>query len=156
MKGHRSGAGVTLGFKNHLGSTNNPSTFHPHIFPGDGAFRVDYNPLVDLYRNPNIGKKTILTIADGLFSGDEWDASTMALATFGRQTPNSLFFATDPVALDCVLCDLLEAEWEIPAQAANYLQLASRAALGVFERGAPLSNGYSRIDYKRIESHTAG
>ncbi|MBI5301167.1 MAG: DUF362 domain-containing protein [Chloroflexi bacterium] len=150
FKGHKSGAGITLGFKNHLGSTNLPSGFHPYIFPAGARFRTDYNPLVDLYRMSSIRAKTVLTIADGLFTGDDWNSPAKLMRTFGNQTPNSLFFATDPVALDSVLCDLLDAEWGALPNADNYLRLASELGLGVFERGDPWGAGYTRIDYRKM------
>jgi hypothetical protein len=151
LKGHLGGAAVSLGFKNHLGSTNNPGGFHDYIFPGQGYFRNDYNALVDMYRNPNVGRKTVLTIGDGLFAGNTWDSPVMKMRTFGDKVPNSLFFATDPVAIDSVMYDFLAAEWTIPAGADNYLRLASSAGLGVFEHGNPWGSGYSLIDYRKIE-----
>ncbi len=151
LKAHLGGAGVTLGFKNHLGSTNNPIAFHDYGFPGQNRFRSDYNSLVDLYRNPNIGAKTVLTLGDGLFAGNTWDAPAMTMQTFGNKPPNSLFFATDPVAIDCVMCDFLAAEWDIPLGADNYLRLASQQGLGVFERGDPFGAGYTAIEYRKIE-----
>jgi hypothetical protein len=151
LKGHFTGAGVTLAFKNHLGSTNNPVGFHDYIFPSGTYFRADYNPLVDMYRNPHVGAKTVLTIGEGLFAGTTWDSLPLPMATFGNKPPNSLFFATDPVALDCVMYDLLAAEWEVPAGAGYYLPLAGSAGLGVFEHGKPWTTGYLRMDYERVE-----
>ena len=150
FKGHKSGAGITFGFKNHFGSTNLPSGFHPYVFPAGTFFRADYNPLVDLNRMPSIRAKTVLTIADGLFSGDDWNSPAMLLKTFGDQTPNSLFFATDPVALDSVLCDFYHAEWGIATGADNYLRLARNQGLGIYERGDPWGTGYTQIDYRKI------
>jgi uncharacterized protein (DUF362 family) len=145
--------GVTLGFKNHLGTINNPGGLHEHIGLSGSYFRADYNPLVDIYQNPHIKDKTILTIGDGLFGGRDshtWPP-TRWTTTFGNQAPNSLFFATDPVAIDCVMCDLLDAEVGISDEAYYYLQLAAAAGLGVFERGDPWGSGYSTIDYVKIE-----
>ena len=151
FKGHISGAGVTLGFKNHLGSTNYPRGFHTYIFPASENWRMEYNALVDLYNNPHIRYKTILTIGDGLFTGWDWGAPPMTMATFGNKTPNTLFFATDPVAIDSVMADLLAAEWPIQPEAPNYLRLAAAAGIGVYEHGDPWGNGYQKIDFRRYE-----
>ena len=151
LKGHIGGAGVTLGFKNHLGSTNNPVAFHNNAFPGQGSWRTDWNPLVDLYANLHIRNKTILTMGDGLFAGNTWDSPPLTMVTFGNKTPNSLFFATDPVAIDSAMHDFLAAEWTINSGANNYLRLANLAGLGVFERGNPWGSGYTRINYRRVE-----
>lgn len=151
LKGHLTGAGVTLGFKLHLGSTSSPSSFHPYIFPAGNYFRADYNPLVDLNANPHIRNKTVLTIGDGLFGGDVWNSPPRAMKTFGNQPPNSLFFSADPVAVDSVMYDYVSAEWQVPAGADNYLRLAAQRGLGVYERGDPSGSGYKLIDYQRIE-----
>ncbi|MBI5032044.1 MAG: DUF362 domain-containing protein [Chloroflexi bacterium] len=149
LKGHLMGAGVTLGFKNWLGATNNPSGFHPYIFPAGVYFGLDYNPLVDLNANPHIRYKSVVTIADGLFTGNDWNSPVLPMVTFGNQTPSSLFFATDPVALDSVLCDLVSAEWSVSGGADNYLRLAEARGLGVYEHRTP--SGYAKIDSRRIE-----
>jgi hypothetical protein len=140
-------AGVTLGFKNHFGTIHDPAALHSYVGPGQS-----YSALVDIFRNPHIGGKTILTIGDGLFgtlggccaAPDTWD-------TFGGNVPNSLFFSTDPVAIDCVMADFLAAETSIPANARAYLQLAAAAGLGTFETGDPWGAGYGTIDYVRRE-----
>jgi uncharacterized protein (DUF362 family) len=162
LKNH-SCAGVTLSFKNHFGTINNPGGMHEWVFLGYGCvgsyFGTTYSPLVDIYKNANISSKTILTIADALFAckGQE-DLAPSTWSTFNDHVPNSLLFATDPVAIDCVLCDLLAAEpgAGVMANADNYLQLAHAASpsLGVYERGDPWASGgsgYSLIDYRKIE-----
>lgn len=151
FKGHTDLAGVTLGFKNHFGSVPNPASYHPYMFPGDSYFRSYYNSLVDLYRNQNIRNKTGLTIGDGLFTASWWGGPAMTMTTFGNQPPNSLFFAIDPVAIDSVMYDFLDAEWHIKSGADNYLQLANQQGLGVFERGNPWGSGYTRINYRKVE-----
>jgi hypothetical protein len=146
------GMGITLSFKNHFGTINSPSALHDYAGLNGAYYRSDYSVLVDMYRNPHVGAKTILTIGDGLFGAkDNNTAPPSSWQTFGNQVPNSLFFATDPVALDCVMCDFLAAETDVPAAADDYLPLASDAGLGTFERGDPWGGGYSLIDYVRIE-----
>jgi hypothetical protein len=152
MRRHGS-TGVTLGFKNHLGSVADCSVLHEWIFQ-DGVHlaSTDYSPLVDLYMNANIAAKTVLVVGDGLYGN--WKGNTTKAGpwrTFGGRAANSLFLATDPVAIDCVMADLLNAEAQLHAVAGGYLQLAARAGLGVYERGDPWGTGYSRIRYTRVE-----
>jgi len=144
--------GVTLAFKNHFGSIRGPDKLHDYITLWGSYYRTDYSAFVDLYRNPHIAGKTVLTIGDGLFAAKEGNtAPPSPWTTFGNQVPNSLFFATDPVAIDCVMSDFLDAEITLPAGSDDYLRLADDAGLGVFERGEPWGSGYSQIDYQKIE-----
>jgi len=143
-------AGITLTFKNHFGDITSPWNLHPYIDLGDANYRSDYNPLVDIYCNPHIVGKTILVIGDGLVASLAFDGPPSLWGTFGNHTPNSLFFATDPVAIDCVMCDFLAAEMSIPAEADDYLVLAEQAGLGTYERGDPWGAGYTVIDYVKI------
>lgn len=149
MKTHDS-AGVSLGFKNHLGTVRNPGGLHDYIFPGWSRFRTDYSPFIDIYQNPHVGAKTILTIGDGLFGALGYTAPPSPWTTFGDSAPNSLFFATDPVALDSVMYDFLAAETAIKDNADIYLSVAADAGLGTFEHGNPWGSGYSIIDYVKI------
>jgi hypothetical protein len=154
IKNH-SCSGVTLAFKNHFGSVSNPGGMHEHVFVTCGKyFSTTYNPLVDLYMNPNIVGKTRLTIADGLFccKGAE-DGEPSTWTTFKGKTPNSLFFSVDPVAADSVMCDFLSSEpgGGFASGADSYLNLASQAGLGVFERGDFWGKGYSQINLQKIE-----
>jgi hypothetical protein len=159
MKGTHPLAGVTLGFKNHFGTLDKPDRLHDYVnvVYQPPAYRTDYNPLVDLIRSPLIGGKTVLTIGDGLLAAREYDQAPVPWTTFGDQVPKSLFFARDPVAVDCVIHDLLAAEPEtaVPDGANNYLRLAAEAGLGLFERGdpwqKPFGSGYSSIQYVRVE-----
>lgn len=153
MKGH-SITGVTLGFKNHLGTINNPLGLHDYIAPMWGQYYdPDHNPMVDIYLTSHIRNKTVLVLGDGLFgSRDNTNSVPTRWTTFGNQFPNSLFFSRDPVAADCVMYDLLAAEgcpyaWD---EATDYLRLAAAAGLGVYESGAPWGSGYSLIDYVKI------
>ncbi len=152
MKGH-SITGVTLGFKNHLGTINNPYSLHGYIGPWESQYTSSYNPIVDIYLTSHIRNKTVLVLGDGLFgSRDNTNSVPTRWSTFGNQFPNSLFFARDPVAVDCVMYDLLAAEgcpyaWD---EAADYLRLAAAAGLGVYERGDPWGSGYTHIDYVKM------
>ncbi len=152
------GTEVTLSFKNHAGSLSDFSPFHDWVYYDGSHYSSSYNPLVDIYRNYHIQNKTVLTIADALFGN--WyrnETKSEPWITFGNQAANSLLFATDPVAIDCVMCDLLDAEsveqggGHLREMADDYLVLAANAGLGTHERGEPWGSGYDQIDYKRIE-----
>jgi uncharacterized protein (DUF362 family) len=152
MKSHI-GAGITLTFKNHFGSIANPFLLHDWFPPGGPYFGgTAYSPVVDIYRNANILNKTVLILGDGLFGNrnDNWSEPTR-WTTFGNDAPNSLFFATDPVAADCVMCDLLHAETSVESAADDYLVYAADRGLGTYERGNPWGSGYNEIDYQKIE-----
>jgi len=147
------GAGVSLGFKNHFGSIDNCPELHDWVcFNWNVAnYSTRYNPLVDIYQNPHIVGKTVLTLGDGLFGDRAGNANKPApWDSFGGEAPNSLFFSTDPVAIDCVMGDFLHYEgyhgglWK---GSDDYLKLAAESELGEHERGDPWGNGYQRIDY---------
>ncbi len=153
-------AGVTLGFKNHLGTMNyiiggGNDNFHYYIDPTDPRYSSGYNPLVDIFANTHILNKTVLTVGDALYGGlENTNVVPQPWESFGGQAPNSLFFSQDPVALDCVLLDILDAEPGYHPkrdQAQDYLVLANQAGMGVFERGYPWGVGYTLIDYQKIE-----
>ena len=115
-----------------------------------------YNPIIEIFNNPHIRNKTILTVGDGLFGGLETNTlPPERWQTFGNAAPNSLFFAVDPVAIDCVMADVLHAEPVYhPHQNSgcdDYLKLAAGAGLGVFERGNPWGTGYQDINYMKVE-----
>ena len=159
MKGAHSLAGVTLGFKNHFGTISTCSALHDYVnvVYKPEKYRTDYNPLVDLLGSPLIGGKTVLAMGDGIFAARQFSMPPVPWTTFGNEVPNSLFFATDPVAVDCIMHDLLalEPETRVVDGSNNYLRLAAEAGLGVFEEGdpwaVPYSNGYSSIKYTRID-----
>ncbi len=146
---------VTLGFKNHFGSLDNlggagDDNPHPYINPDDGRYSADFSPLVEINKNPNIAGKTVLTVGDGLFGAPSVGATPIPWDTFSGAA-NSLLFSRDPVAIDCVMCDLLRAEWGLDEAAYDYLMLAQQKGLGTFERGDPWGAGYSRLGYVHVE-----
>ena len=142
-------AGVTLSFKNHFGSIENCQQLHNWVYPGHAHYGgQDYSPMVDIYRNKHIAGKTVLTLGDALFGN--WvcnNSKAQRWKTFGHAAPNSLLFSGDPVALDCVMSDLLDAEHEIGDFSDDHLVYASRVGLGTHERGEPWGDGYSHIRY---------
>ncbi len=143
------GTGVTLAFKNHFGSIENCYPLHDWVYTWERYYGgVFYNPLVDIYRNANIAGKTVLVIGDALFGNWENNYSkAKPWVTFGNRAPDSLLFATDPVAIDCVMCDFLDAELQLDDAADDYLVYANSVKLGTYERGNPWGSGYNLIDY---------
>jgi hypothetical protein len=146
-------AGVTLGFKNHFGSFDHCEYVHWSVDLGDGDYVSTYTGLVDIYNNAHIKNKTVLTIGDGLYGAriNNYDEVPSPWPTFGDKSPNSLFFSIDPVAIDCVMYDFLDAEGGVPAGSDDYLKLANTSGLGTFEHwdGA---HQYHSIEYQRIET----
>jgi hypothetical protein len=146
---------VTLGFKNHFGSLDNlggagDDNPHPYINPSDDRYSADFSPLVEINANPNIAQKTVLTVGDALFGASSVGAIPAPWTTFGG-SPNSLLLSRDRVAIDCVMCDLLRAEWGLNDAAYDYLVLAEQWGLGTFEKGDPWGAGYDRLDYRYVE-----
>ena len=154
MKGGHPIAGVTLGYKNHFGTTNNPSGMHTavDVVSKPTGYNQSYNALVDLMACPQIGAKTVLTIGDGIYGGRNFNGPPGTWSTFGNKVPNSLFFSTDPVAVDCVMHDYLKIELGsgLVSDANRYLQLAANAGQGVFESVNPWNETYQQIDYIKI------
>ena len=143
--------GISFGFKHHFGSINHPAQLHEYIGLSASYFRENYSVLVDIFKNPHIGPKTILTMADGLFGyTGTGGRGPFPWNTFDHQVPNSLFFSKDPVAIDCVLSDFLDAEINLPNQSDRYLVLAADAGLGIYERANPWQSAYQSISYNRI------
>lgn len=156
MKGHPI-AGVTLGFKNHFGSTNNPSGMHNFVSTSYPQIN-QYDALVDLNANAHIRNKTVLVLADGIYGSRQLqDTPPERWSTFSNASPCSLFFSVDPVAIDCVMHDLLKAERGAtqPESSNSYLRLAENAGLGMYEAGnpwqAPYGSGYTKLTYLRYQ-----
>lgn len=149
MKAHGY-TGTTLALKNHFGSIDHPGDLHQYLHNGT-YYTADYSPLIDLYRNPHILNKTILTLGDGIYSCPISNLHPPQLwSTFDNNVPESLFFSTDPVAIDCVMTDFIFAE-NSKISDPSYLPLAGAAGLGVYEQGDPWRSGYNQIDYMRIK-----
>lgn len=115
LKGHEI-TGVTLCAKNHFGSIPFPAKMHGSTTVSQMNGREgDYSAYVDLMGSPNLGKKTLLYIVDGLYGmqtnvgapkpdRDKWK-------TLGNRWSSSLFMSLDPVAIECVCLDFLYAEF---------------------------------------------
>jgi hypothetical protein len=157
---------VTLAFKNHYGSVDRCDLCHVHS-PITAPPGSPYSPLVDLYKNRHFRDKTVLTIGDFLFG--VWQGAPRAFPpryearpwkTFGNKAPNSLLFATDPVAIDSLMADFIDSERQaqglgsLDPRAWDYLRVAESAGLGVFEHGdpwkQPFGSGYKKITYRYL------
>lgn len=155
MKGGHPIAGVTLGGKNHFGTIQYCADLHNYVnaVSKPAGYDSNYSPFVDFFRSPLIGGKTVLTIGDGLFAARQFSSNPEVWTTFSNKVPNSLFFAADPVAIDCVMHDFLAAELGLglTPESNRYLYLAGNAGLGVYESINPWTQTYTDIKYTKIE-----
>jgi hypothetical protein len=152
-KGHDL-AGITACSKNMFGSliayTTGPrknfpiaAGLHPYVAVHDytwyefwsGRPMGVYNPLVDLLGHEHLGKKTVLFMTDALFTGKKQNGdgaipNKWSIPPFNNDYPSSLFLSQDPVALESVLLDLLNAEPHmtyVTGNVDNYLHEAAQA-----------------------------
>ena len=162
LKGH-GGAGITLSMKNHYGSVTfrgsnqNAAREKMHKYAYENT-NPDPNKSViaDINNNPVIRDKTRLIIGDGLFgnpisnidSPEKWNL-------FDNKDPNMLFFGTDPIATDSVMCDYINAERKLrgrPEATRSALVYGQTLGLGVHDRwDSYLTKNYTRIDYFELE-----
>ena len=112
-------AGVTLCAKNHFGSLL-------RLPPERGYFDMhkplrqksngQYRDLVDLMGHSQMGGKTVLYLIDGLYGGVHYVEQVprkFKSAPFDNDWTSSLFASQDPVAIDSVGLDFLQAETAI-------------------------------------------
>ncbi len=112
-------AGVTLCAKNHFGSLL-------RLPPERGYFDMhkslsvksdgQYRDLVDLMGHSQLGGKTVLYLIDGLYGGIHYVEHVprkFESAPFNGDWTSSLFASQDPVAIDSVGVDFLQAEANI-------------------------------------------
>lgn len=153
-------AGISMGMKNHFGSIRSPKTIHPWSSLAYESYSASYNSITELNLHPEIAAKTILTVGDsifGAFDNNNERSFPTRWVVFSNQSPKSLFLATDPVAIDCVMGDLINQEFiqngygAIRAASFDYLILAAEDGLGVYDRGDPLQNTYSKIELIKRE-----
>jgi hypothetical protein len=135
LKAHM-GSGVTLCAKNHYGSLvrwpvqRGYYDMHPACFSKQTGV---YRALVDLMGHEHLGGKTVLNLIDGLFSGlhpKDPVPKRMSISPFQGYWPCSLLASQDPVAIDSVGLDFLQAEWtDFPCQGGvdDYLREAALA-----------------------------
>jgi uncharacterized protein (DUF362 family) len=151
---------TSLGLKLHFGSINGNDVLHNTCTPTSNP-----NAQVELFKNKHFSGKTVLVVADMLYGC--WPGvmeAPKAWQLFGNKAPNALVVAKDPIAIDCVLTDLLAAEAALhtsstypafPTATWTPLQLAATAGLGTYEKGnpmqTPIGSGYSKIKYVYID-----
>lgn len=145
--------GVTLAFKNHLGSTQNPSKFHYTFLESD----PNSNGLVQLYSSPNIKNKTVLVVTDGIYglksSGPDSAPTSSSGNGITNPFPNSYFLTTDPVANDSVAIDFIQSRggdfraYNTPVNPRVYLSAAASVGLGNYDTNS--SFNYSKINLIR-------
>lgn len=138
--------------KNHFGTVRF-SNFHsyPVVLHGQN---IDWH-IADINANPHIKNKTRLTVVDAIFGaacftrGNHGRTPTPWNTWPGGDTPKSLFFSRDPLAVESVLADFVRHEQNFLGYAAysdRYLEIASGLGLGIYERRSPEGH-YSRIDF---------
>jgi len=117
LKSH-TGAGVTLCGKNHFGSLVRWPGQEDYYDLHSSVYSVGmrkYRPQVDLMGHSHIGGKTVLYLIDGLYSGQhgmDWEPRKWKMAPFNNDWTSSVFVSQDPVAIDSVGLDFLQAEWQ--------------------------------------------
>ncbi len=155
LKGHEV-AGITLCSKNHLGSICADSygepTFlapkgaglHPYIatrsyyFDAEWDFKPrlagTYNPLVDLIGHKDLGQKTLLFMVDALYAAKHQgtildNTNKWQSAPFNNDWTSSIFMSQDPIAIESVCLDFMNAENNpyLTAVTDNYMHEAALA-----------------------------
>ena len=115
LKAH-TGAGVTLCAKNHFGSFFRAPPEKGYYDMHKSSFSKgskEYRDLVDMTGHSHIGGKTVLYLLDGLYGGIHYAERLprkFQSAPFNGDWTSSLFASQDPVAIDSVGLDFLQAE----------------------------------------------
>jgi len=141
--------------KNHFGTVrfSNHNSYPVVLHGADIEWHIS-----DINANPHIKDKTRLIIADALFG-----AGCFYRGNHGRipsawktwphgETPKSLFFSQDPVAIESVLADFIINEQKAMGyepHSHRYLHIAAEAGLGVHEH-AGAHGEYSKIDHQYL------
>ena len=121
LKAH-TGTGVTLCAKNHYGSLirwpAQEGFYDIHKSPFSKEVKI-YQPMVDLMGHSHIGGKTLLYLIDGLYCGIhpiDMDKGPRRWKSppFNSDWTSSLLASQDPVAIDSVGLDFLQAEYKNP------------------------------------------
>lgn len=130
-------AGVTLCAKNHYGSLIRRPTEQGYYSMHPSAFSKEvsvYRALVDLMGHAHIGRKTVLYLIDGLYSGKhpiDMDRGPRKWKShpFNGDWTSSLLASQDPVAIDSVGFDFLCAEYDDYPRASGVDDYLHEAAL---------------------------
>ncbi len=119
--------GLTLCFKNHFGSVYNvqKKAFSPDILHCFAIWDYPtpythghYNGLVPLLGHKDVGGKTLLYFAEGLYTSPNQGTGTKVVRwkTYGDRWFSSMLASQDPVALDSVGLDLVTTEPNLTMQ----------------------------------------
>jgi gluconolactonase len=115
LKAH-TGAGVTLCAKNHFGSflrTPPAKGYYDMHKSGFSRGSREYRDLVDITGHSHVGGKTVLYLLDGLYGGIHYAEQLprkFKSTPFNDDWTSSVFASQDPVAIDSVGLDFLQAE----------------------------------------------
>ncbi|KAA0002402.1 MAG: DUF362 domain-containing protein, partial [Thermoplasmata archaeon] len=134
LKMHPINNGVTLSGKNMFGTWIEPVE-DIHEYHESGQIMGNPAPQVDLLAHEQIGGKTLLYIGDGTY-GTLKDHKTIAkfqTYPFNNDWSNSLFFSQDPVAIDSVMFDFLNAEANPIEGSQNYLHQAAEPPASTYD-----------------------
>jgi len=165
LKGH-GGASVTLGIKNHFGSVgltreargehSSHGNFYGYAYDDEAGLTGNpANLLADIYNNPVFRQRTRLIVGDGLMGHPTVNyVNPVTWRIFGDGPPAMLFFGTDPVAVDSVMFDYLQAEVRARSETArndDILHYAAALGLGLHEHwDADATRRYRTIRYAEL------
>jgi len=138
--------------KNHYGTVRfsdgrqNPDCLHPP--------RIERS-IVDINCHKDIREKTRLILVDALFGTYNWKPGRGPIEwkIFPKGTPNSLFFSTDPVAIDSVISEYIEKERKIHNYnilSHHYLHDAMSHGLGIHDHADSTLN-FKWINFIQVQ-----
>lgn len=161
--------GVTMIGKNNFGSIQGPSDLHAVINTNREGTKDSYSPIVDLEASPNLGKKTILYLLDGLYCARKHSSYAVHFPNapfFNKiypyhnpEWPSCILASLDGVALDSVGLDILFSQTKNNNDRDNYNRpwmLIRENADGYLHEMAQADNPPSGMVYaqeeKRVQS----
>jgi hypothetical protein len=138
-------ATITGAMKNHFGSTSSPSSLHISMI----------DSLSVLNGNAHIKDKTRLIINEALFGSTSQSSKPEEfsnLELFPERSPNSIFLAFDPVAMDSVMYDYFYYDRDGNIEADTFLHVAADNGLGLHEHGTLTEGNFTPkdLDYQNI------
>jgi len=125
LKRHNQVAGITVCGKNWFGCCGDIGALHGTVAGAMGT----YNPIVDLMACKYLGGKTLIWMIDGLYGAPSATQGPIKwnMIPFNNDWPSSMFASLDPVSIDSVALDLINAEMGVWTNSDNYLHEASQA-----------------------------
>lgn len=152
LKRHPIENGVTLSGKNLFGTwIESVESIHPYLY---SSFTMgNPAPQTDLLAHKDIGGKTIIYIGDGTYATKTTHRTIekFQMYPFNNDWTNSLFFSQDPVAIDSVMYDFLQAEGTNPAEGSqNYLHQSAEPPANTYD---PEKDGNYLTDSLGVHEH---